>query len=100
MRFQTGRAALVLARALWTHAQDLGLSQAKLPNGPVNHMRRHQEAYAGLCQAVLRDYRVSRPQLQRVSDRLIWHQRSWLGLEEEWTPPNLGYYPLLSSSYV
>lgn len=48
--FHPGRASLVLARALWTHAQDLGLSQAKLPNGPVNHMQRHEEAYAGLCQ--------------------------------------------------
>lgn len=56
-------------------------------------MQRHKEAYAGLCQFVLRDYRVSRPQLQQVSDRLIWHQRSWLGLEDEWTPQNLGYYP-------
>lgn len=27
-----------------------GLSQAKLPNGPVNHMQRHEEAYVGLCQ--------------------------------------------------
>lgn len=87
--FQAGRASLVLAHALWTHAQDLGFSQAKLPNGPVNHMQRHKEAYAGLCQFMLRNYRVSRPQLQWVSDRLVWHQRSWLGLEDEWTPQNL-----------
>ncbi|KAK2830542.1 hypothetical protein Q5P01_018473 [Channa striata] len=43
-------ASLVLARALWTHAQAPDLSQAKLPNGPVNHMQRREEAYAGLCQ--------------------------------------------------
>lgn len=69
MRFHPGRASLVLARALWTHAQDLGLSQAKLPNGPVNHMQRHQEAYAALCQFTLRDCRVSRPERQRAGRR-------------------------------
>lgn len=47
--FQAGSASLVLAHALWTHAQDPGLSQAKLPNGPVNHMQRHEEAYASSC---------------------------------------------------
>lgn len=41
-----GRGSLVLARALWTRAQDPGLSQAKLPNGPANHMQRHKEASA------------------------------------------------------
>lgn len=50
IHFNAGRVSHVLARALWTHAQDLGLSQAKLPNGPVNHMQRHEEAYAGPCQ--------------------------------------------------
>lgn len=94
--FHPGKASLVLARALWTHAQAPDLSQAKLPNGPVNHMQLREEAYTCLCQFMAPNRRgvETRTSAWGGPDRLAWHRLAWLWFEDERAPRNLSWYPL------